>query len=135
MDVWFFDKGADFGTGSPLGELIWGMAMYAMLVSCLLGSSPSPGPPKLPTQRPASVSCHDIAGIWVAFFSRCQRYRCQQEASQPLLPGGASQSEGQEGFTVPAQAEGEADDVSAHLLCAQLPPIRSGFVAINRRIL
>ena len=22
------------------------------------------------------VSCHDIAGIWVAFFSRCQRYRC-----------------------------------------------------------
>ena len=22
-----------------------------------------------------SVSCHDIAGIWVAFFSRCQRYR------------------------------------------------------------
>ena len=23
-----------------------------------------------------NVSCHDIAGIWVAFFSRCQRYRC-----------------------------------------------------------
>ena len=23
-----------------------------------------------------AVSCHDIAGIWVAFFSRCQRYRC-----------------------------------------------------------
>jgi len=22
------------------------------------------------------VSDHDIAGIWVAFFSRCQRYRC-----------------------------------------------------------
>ena len=22
------------------------------------------------------VSRHDIAGIWVAFFSRCQRYRC-----------------------------------------------------------
>ena len=86
------------------------MMMYAMLVSCLLGSSPSPGP-KLPTQRPASG------------------------ASQPLLPGGSQQSEGQEGFTVPAQAEGEADDVSAHLLCAQLPPIRSGFVAINRRIL
>ncbi len=112
MDVWYFDKGADFGTGSPLGELIWGMMMYAMLVSCLLGSSPSPGPPTLPTQRAAS------------------------EASQPLLPGGASRpSEGQEGFTVPAQVEGEADDVSAHLLCAQLPPIRSGFVAINRRIL
>ena len=26
-----------------------------------------------------TVSCHDIAGIWVAFFSRCQRYRCGQE--------------------------------------------------------
>ena len=83
--------------------------MYAMLVSCLLGSSPSPGPPTLPTQRPAS------------------------SASEPLLPGGSQQSQGEEGFTVPA--EGEADDVSAHLLCAQLPPIRSGFVAINRRIL
>ena len=22
------------------------------------------------------VSCQNIAGIWVAFFSRCQRYRC-----------------------------------------------------------
>ena len=22
------------------------------------------------------VICHDIAAIWVAFFSRCQRYRC-----------------------------------------------------------
>ena len=25
------------------------------------------------------VSGHDIAGIWVAFFSRCQRYRCRQD--------------------------------------------------------
>ena len=24
------------------------------------------------------VSRHDIAGIWVAFFRRCQRYRCGQ---------------------------------------------------------
>ena len=24
----------------------------------------------------SGVSCHDIAGIWVAFFSRWQRYRC-----------------------------------------------------------
>ena len=29
------------------------------------------------------VSRHDIAGIWVAFFSRCQRYRCRQEAPPP----------------------------------------------------
>ena len=26
----------------------------------------------------SDVSCHDIAGIWVAFFSRCQRHRCGQ---------------------------------------------------------
>jgi len=32
---------------------------------------------KPPKER--TVSCHDIAGIWVAFFSRCQRYRCGQE--------------------------------------------------------
>ena len=25
-----------------------------------------------------AVSRHDTAGIWVAFFSRCQRYRCRQ---------------------------------------------------------
>ena len=25
-----------------------------------------------------TVSRHDIAGIWLAFFSRCQRYRCEQ---------------------------------------------------------
>ena len=28
------------------------------------------------------VSCHDIAGIWVAFFSGCQRYRCGQATRQ-----------------------------------------------------
>ena len=28
------------------------------------------------TQIMLVVSCHDIADIWVAFFSRCQRYRC-----------------------------------------------------------
>ena len=26
------------------------------------------------------VSCHEIAGIWVAFFQECQQYRCGQEA-------------------------------------------------------
>ena len=33
----------------------------------------SPGPAAPPSQP---VSRHDIAAIWVAFFSRCQRYRC-----------------------------------------------------------
>ena len=28
------------------------------------------------SDEPRMVSRHDIAGIWVAFFSRCQRYRC-----------------------------------------------------------
>ena len=28
-----------------------------------------------------TVSCHDTAGIWVAFFSRCQRYRCGQAST------------------------------------------------------
>ena len=27
----------------------------------------------------AAVSCHGIAGSWVAFFSRCRRYRCRQD--------------------------------------------------------
>ena len=37
------------------------------------------------------VSCHDTAGFWVAFFSRCQRYRCGQvgagDAATPTLLG------------------------------------------------
>ena len=31
-----------------------------------------------PTSPRDAVSRHDIAGIWVAFFSRCQRYCCRQ---------------------------------------------------------
>ena len=31
------------------------------------------------------VSRHDTAGIWVAFFSRCQRYRCRQATLSGLL--------------------------------------------------
>ena len=31
------------------------------------------------------MSHHDIAGIWVAFSSRCQRYRCGQEALDVAL--------------------------------------------------
>ena len=32
------------------------------------------------------VCRHDIAGVWVAFFSRSQRYRCQQ-AMSPTASG------------------------------------------------
>jgi len=35
---------------------------------------PSPGPNI--SGEMGGVSCHDIAGIWVAFFSRWQRYCC-----------------------------------------------------------
>ena len=33
------------------------------------------------------MSRHDIAGIWVAFFSRCQRYRCVDRLSADLADG------------------------------------------------
>ena len=29
--------------------------------------------------RSCAVSCHDTAGIWVAFFQDCQQYRCGQD--------------------------------------------------------
>ena len=35
-------------------------------------------PANLMLDRAGDVSSHDIAAIWVAFFSRQQRYRCQQ---------------------------------------------------------
>ena len=38
----------------------------------------SPGIENPVVTRSMDVSRHDIAGIWVAFFSRCQRYRCGQ---------------------------------------------------------
>ena len=34
----------------------------------------------------SAVSCHDIAGIWVTFFSRCQRYRCRQAIALVARP-------------------------------------------------
>ena len=37
------------------------------------------------------VSHHDIAGIWVAFFSRCQRYPCRQDCVS-VVPAGDPQS-------------------------------------------
>ena len=47
------------------------------------GGVPPPCNLAQPPQYPMvgyHVSRHDIAGIWVAFFSRCQRYRCGQDA-------------------------------------------------------
>ena len=51
-----------------------------------------PGPPSgadhaswMAAMRGWRVSCHDIAAIWVAFFSRCQRYRCRQAACRAAL--------------------------------------------------
>jgi len=38
------------------------------------------------------VSRHDIAGIWVAFFSRPQRYRCGQGRASSMLPVDFAQS-------------------------------------------
>ena len=31
----------------------------------------------VPCMMDVLVSCHDLAAIWVAFFSRCQRDRCR----------------------------------------------------------
>ena len=36
--------------------------------------------------KPTHVSRHAIAGIWVAFFSRCQRCRCGQGTIIRLSP-------------------------------------------------
>ena len=38
--------------------------------------------------KPTHVSRHAIAGIWVAFFSRCQRYRCGQGGYDGGFDGG-----------------------------------------------
>ena len=44
---------------------------------CVYWSQPAPDPAKpLKWECFNDVSRHDIAGIWVAFFSRRQRYRC-----------------------------------------------------------
>ena len=44
--------------------------------SMVLGGRSAQGEP-VPS-KPWMVSCHDIAAVWVAFFSRWQRYRCRQ---------------------------------------------------------
>jgi len=40
--------------------------------------NPSAGPDGNPATFEITVSCHDIAGTWVAFFQERQRYRCGQ---------------------------------------------------------
>ena len=37
-----------------------------------------------PLRLDGAVSRHDIAAIWVAFFSRWQRYRCRQVQTKPV---------------------------------------------------
>ena len=49
------------------------------------------------------VRSHDIAGIWVAFFSRCLRYRCGQ--------GTANERTGDHQLTLAGDAHVEADGV------------------------
>ena len=71
----------------------------------------APGAALRPHRGPGGrlVSCHDIAGIWVAFFSRWQRYRCGQVAHLGIrIP-----AEG--GATLTVEGDGTADaEVRAH---------------------
>ena len=56
----------------------WGDGLYFSQdasYSHFYASAGSSGPGH---NQPPVVSCHDIAGVWVAFFQECQRYRCGQ---------------------------------------------------------
>ena len=66
----------------------WGDGLYFSQdasYSHFYASAGSSGPGH---NQPPVVSCHDIAGVWVAFFQECQRYRCGQESGhgEPLKP-------------------------------------------------
>lgn len=137
MDTWFTTKAADFGVGSPEGELIWGFAMYAMLVACMLGSG----------ERQAAVAAAATATPAVTEMrdeedgggNGRSRRLAAPELRQPLLTPpdspSASSSNGGGEFTVPeadlsgggdGSAETEAEEeaqVLASLLCAD-PPVR-----------
>ena len=62
------------GYGAEVGDWI-GNEDPCIFKQCLPGSESDCGWHIL-THQFGPVSCQDIAGIWVAFFSRCQRYRC-----------------------------------------------------------
>ena len=68
----------------PTGEYRWNHANGSMLrdflVNTYVGGASGLANPNIDgvflDDGWGSVRRHDIAAIWVAFFSRCQRYRC-----------------------------------------------------------
>ena len=124
MDTWFTTKAADFGEGSPEGELIWGFAMYAMLVACMLGSgerqaavaATAEGGAEVPRERAQSLptvaeeEARDVEEG--AGGNGRSRSSSLPELRQSLLtpPGGpsASSSNGDGEFTVPEVAAAAA---------------------------
>ena len=113
MDTWFFTGAADFGTGSPAGELIWGFMMYAMLVACMLGSEESSDSGSSRARRASlPLTAADAAG----------------PMRQSLLAGAGSAAEHQQ------VRPNEDEDALASLLCEDLPPPRSCCAILNQRI-
>ena len=63
------------GYGAEVGDWI-GNEDPCIFKQCLPGSESDDCGWHILTHQFGPVSCQDIAGIWVAFFSRCQRYSC-----------------------------------------------------------
>ena len=114
MDTWFFTGAADFGTGSPAGELIWGFMMYAMLVACMLGSEESSDSGSSRARRASlPLTAVDAAG----------------PMRQSLLAGAGPAAEPQQQVR-----PNEDEDALASLLCEDLPLPRSCCAILNQRI-
>ena len=83
------------------------------------------------------MSCHDIAAIWVAFFSRWQRYRCSQDSCPPSLelddtePGGgeAAVAAGAEREREQAQSPGSTE-MAQHLCEPSFPSTLAELLAV-----
>jgi hypothetical protein len=115
MDTWFFTGAADFGTGSPMGELMWGFMMYTMLVACMLGSEEPLSKPVSSRARSSSLPFSSVDAT--------------SSMQQLLLADAGSLAEAQRN----ARPDDD-DNVLASLLCEDFPPVRRLCGILNTRI-
>ena len=74
------------------------------------------------------VSCHEIAGIWVAFFQECQQSRCGQEHDAEALELAALQEDEELSLTIMSGGRLDQQPIQvrdfAHSLDSCLKPVQ-----------
>ena len=124
----FADGAADFsGPGSPLAELLWGMAMWALFVATALGVRQGPVIALARPRRSSAVIDERSRGLIGQLLSSGAVTSVALGTTTASLPSSPRRAD-----AAPARAPGAEDEVV--LLCAaqQRPSARQIFAAVER---